>query len=226
MRRALGVGTALALAAIAIWFFTRKDEQDVAFDSRETATRMLAEYVAKKFPQGDVVVVSNPFTKLGATPEIIEMEQAGIEGLRKGFRKNRNLKVVFPELRPAARTDPRSLLADPETPTPLSYLVAEDAFDKLTGDADIVISLIGLPAELNRVQCWQKPGKPAFALLLPDLRMIGNGAAVRAALKNAKLAAFVLANPDHARTQKAFLLFTPENVDALAQQHPALLPGD
>ena len=185
---------------------------------------MLGEYLAKKFPQANVVVVSNPFTQLGAPPNITKMEQAGIAGLQEGFGKDKALKVVLPELKPAARTDPRSLLKDPETPTPLSYLVTEDSFDKLVTDADVVISLIGLPAELDQVASWHKTGKPAFALLLPDLRMIGDAAAVQKALKNGKLAAFVVGNPDRANTQKAFLLVTPENLDALAQQYPALLP--
>ena len=224
MKRALGVGILLAVVAVAIWYLTRGDEQAAAFRSRQTATRMLGEYLAKKFPQGQIAVVSNPFTQFDGPSEIIEMEQAGITGLRDGFGKARALKVVLPELKPAARTDPRSLLKDPETPTPLSYLVTEDSFDKLVTDADVVVSLIGLPAELDQVASWHKTGKPAFAFLLPDLRMIGNAAAVRTAMKNGKLAAFVVGNPDRANTQKAFLLVTPENLDALAQQYPAMLP--
>ena len=226
MKRAFGVGLLVAAAAVAVWYFTRGDEQATAFRSRQSATRMLGQYLAKKFPQGQIVVVSNPFTQINAPSEIIEMEQAGITGLQDGFGKDRALKVVLPELKQAARTDPRSLLKDPETPTPLSYLVAEDSFDKLVADADVVVSLIGLPAELDQVASWHKTGKPAFALLLPDLRMIGDAATVRTAMKNGKLAAFVVTNPDRANTQKAFLLVTPENLDALTQQYPALLPAD
>ena len=226
MKRAFGVGVGIVLAigAATVWYFNRGDEQAAAFRSRQSATRMLAEYLAKKFPQGNIVVVSNPFTQTNAPPEIMEMEQAGISGLREGFGKGRALKVVLPDLKPMARTDPRSLLTDPETPTPLSYLVAEDSFDKLVTDADVVVSLIGLPAELDQVVSWHKTGKPPFALLLPDLRMIGNSAAVRTAMKNGKLAAFVIANPDRQNAQKAFLLVTPENLETLMEQYPALLP--
>lgn len=224
MKRAFVAGMLLAMAAIAIWYFTRTDAQSAAFRSRQDATRLLGEYLAKKFPQGQVVVVSNPFTLLDAPPNIMKMEQAGIAGLQEGFGKDRALKVVLPELKPAARTNPRSLLTDPETTTPLSYLVTENSFDKLVTDADVVVSLIGLPAELDQVASWHKTGKPTFALLLPDLRMIGDAAAVQTAMKNGKLAAFVVANPDRANTQKAFLLVTPENLDELVQQYPTLLP--
>ncbi|HKQ36592.1 MAG TPA: hypothetical protein VJ063_00860 [Verrucomicrobiae bacterium] len=226
MKRRLGGVIVLALAAVVVWYFTRGDEQDAAFRSRRSATRMLGKYLAKKYPQGHVVIISNPFTAVSPSREIIKMEQAGITGLREGFGKNRLLKVVLPELKPTARTDPRSLLADPETPTPLSYLVTDDAFDKVTADADLAVSLIGLPVELQRVETWQNPGKPRFALLLPDLRMIGNRAAVRAAMKNGKLAAFVFANPDRANAKTPFVLATPETLDSLAQQFPTLLPPD
>ena len=220
MKRAGAVGIALAVAAFAAWHFTRNDEQSAAFRSRRAAARTMAEYLARKFPGPRVVVISNPFTQFGASPDTIKMEQAGIEGLREGFGKKATVKVVVPELKPAARSDPRSLLVDPTTPNPLSYLVIEDSFDKLATDCDVVVSLIGLPAALDRVQCWQKAGKPAFALLLPDLRIIGD---VRAPLKTGKLAAFAMLKP---KTKDEFLLVTPENVDDLGGQYPGLLTPD
>jgi hypothetical protein len=226
MKRVVAAGIVIVMAVFAIWYFTRSDEQASAFRSREDATRMLAEYLAKKFPQGGVVVASNPFTTLGASPDTVKMEQAGIAGLRKGFGKSRGLRIVLPELKPGARTDPRSLLRDPETPTPLSYLVAEESFDKLVADADVVVSLIGLPAELNRLSCWQKTGKPTFGLLFPDLRLIGNAVVVQSAMKNGKLAAFVVANPDRRKGQSPFLLVTPEGLSNVTQRYPALLPTD
>ena len=225
MKRAWGaLAIALALAAAAIWYFTRDREQLTALRSRESATRMLAEFLAKKFTGARVVIISNPFTEMGASSDTVKMEQAGIAGLREGFGKKEALKVVLPELKPQARSNPRLLLTDPETPTPLSYLVAEDAFDKLTEGYDLAISLIGLPAALDKVQCWQKPEKPAFALLLPDLRIVGSGSDVCAAMKSGKLAAFVLAKPGASKDE--FLLVTPENVDELAKQYPTLLPSD
>jgi hypothetical protein len=223
MKRVWSFAIAFVLAAVALWYFTRDKEYIAAFRSREGATQMLAEYLGKKFPGARVLVISNPFTETGGSTDTVKMENAGIDGLREGFGDKTVLKVGYPELKPAARSDPRSLLADPETPTPLSYLVADDAFDKLTLGYDLAISLIGLPVALDKVQCWQNPGKPAFGLLLPDLRVVGTGADVRAAVKSGKLAAFVLAAPNAANQ---FLLVTPESIEQLTQQYPKLLGPD
>ncbi|HZO85433.1 MAG TPA: hypothetical protein VFC26_09480 [Verrucomicrobiae bacterium] len=223
MKRVGSFAIAFVLAAVAVWYFTRDKEHMAAFRSREGATQLLAEYLARKFGGARVLVISNPFTETGASSGTMKMENAGIEGLRKGFGDKTVLKIAYPELKPAARSDPRSLLADPETPTPLSYLVADDAFDKLTPGYDLAISLIGLPAALDKAQCWQNPGKPAFGLLLPDLRIVGTGADVRAAVKSGKLAAFVLAAPNAANQ---FLLVTPESIEQLTQQYPKLLGPD
>jgi hypothetical protein len=220
MKRVWPFAITLVVVAVAAWYFTRDKEQLAALGSRVSATQMLAEYLAKKFPGGRVLVISNPFTETRTSSPTLKMEEAGIEGLRKGFGDKVSLKVAFPELKPGARSNPRSLLADPESPTPLSYLVADDAFDKLTPSYDVAISLIGLPAALDRAQCWQNPGKPAFALLLPDLRIIGSAADVRTAVKRGKLAAFVLPGPN---AGTPFLLVTPESIDQLAQQYPTLL---
>ena len=148
--------------------------------------------------------------------------------------------VDLPELKPDAATNPRSLLQDADTTTPLSYLVAEDGFDKLlqqNAGCDTVVSLIGLPVELDKMEAWTKPGAPRFALLLPDLTMIGKLGAVRAALQSGKLAAFVLARPGGvdestkvgkdpaAEFEQRFVLVTAENFDSIRQAHPALFPG-
>jgi hypothetical protein len=223
MKRAWVLVLAIAALAFAIWYFMRDKEQAAAYRTRQTATRTLAEYLAKKFPDARVLVISNPFTPGSGTPsEVLKMEQAGIAGLRQGFGSKANLNVTFPELKPAARSNPRSYLTDPETPTPLSYLVAEDAFDKLAADSDVVVSLIGLPVALDKVQCWQKSGKPSFGLLLPDLRIIGGAAEVRKAVSSGKLAAFVMARPGGTKDQ--FVLVTPENFDQMQKQYPKLLP--
>jgi hypothetical protein len=222
MKRAWFWVIGVVVAALAVWYFTRDKEQAAAFRAREAATRMLAEYLAKRFSDGRVLVVSNPFTQSGAPPEVVKMEQAGIAGLRHGFGNKVNLTVAYPALKPAALSNPRSFLTDPETPTPMSYLVAEDAFDKLAAGHDVVISLIGLPVALEKVQCWQKPDKPSFALLLPDLRIIGRAPEVRKAVGSGKLAAFVLAQPGGSKEQ--FVLVTAETIDEMLKQYPTLLP--
>lgn len=202
------------------------------------ATRVLAEYVAAQHPGKRVLVISNPFTReRGHSPQIYAYEEAGIAGLRKGLGNAQPMKVVFPALRPEVGRKPGSVYVDPKTTTPLSFLVAEDAFDALAkenSDFDIVVSLIGLPVNVSRAGIWQNPAGPKFALLLPDLRFIGQPEAVRAAIKSGKIVGAVLKKPGappeatpvdgdyKSEFAKRFVLATTETVDQLLQVYPQL----
>jgi len=161
------------------------------------------------------------------------MEDAGLRGLRKGWEgKISSVTIVHPELKAGALENPQSFIADPESTTPLSYLVTPDAFDnqaKQHSDCDLIVSLIGLPAELDRCEVWTRQGPPAFALLLPDLGLFGGTEAIRQAVKSGKLLAFVLrrpgAPPDSesgtddfaAEFEKRFVLVTPANFEEVAK---------
>src|SRR5262245_17742035 len=191
----------LVVAGFVTWYLFKPNPYGHALSTRAVATRGLAEYLARTQPGKRVLIVSNPFTQQSETAKAVgEMEQAGIRGLREGFGKTMPVATVaFPEMRPEARIDPRAVLAGVETTTPLSYLVAPDAFDNLAKqypDCEVIVSLIGLPAELSRCESWRKPGAPGFALLLPDLRIVGDAPAVKDAVKSGKLLAFVLAKPN------------------------------
>ena len=207
-----------------------------ALTRREVATRVLAEYLAKEFAGRRALVLSNPFTQLpGQTASVLAFEASGIRGLKKGWGEHINLVgVVFPQLKPAAIQDPSSVPIDPQCTTPLSFLTVETAWDDLARSnpsADLFVSLIGLPLNLSNLEVWRQP-KPAFALLLPDLRMIGNGSAIRDALHGGKLAAIVLNRPGappeslpmaaDAITEfdQRFLLVTPKNVDEIQRAYP------
>jgi hypothetical protein len=230
---ALGV-----LIAIAFWFLSRTNPHDHALTARELAARTLAEYLAQRYPGQRALLVSNPFTESNAgTKEILAMERAGITGVQKGLGGKVSLQAIaFPDLKPEARANPRGLFIDAETTTPISYLMSPNAFDKLAAqypDSDILISLVGLPANLRDVQCWRDP-KPHFALLLPDLRFIGDTAAVKRAVQSGKLSAFVLNRPgapdlrsnpiQKAEFDKRFLLVTRENIDQVIADYPQLFP--
>lgn len=239
MNRGLLIGILFAaIAGVGLWTFLRPGPSDHARDARALATRVLAEYLARTYPGERALLVSNPFTQTGAiAPEIAAMENAGIAGIKQGLGGKVQLRgIVFPDLKPEARENPRALFIDGETTTPLSYLVADDAFDKLVAqhpDCGLLISLVGLPASLSRVRCWQTE-KPRFALLLPDLRFIGNAAAVQKAVQSGKLAAMILHKPgapDSRRPLKGrgefdnrFLLVTRDNIDGMLAQYPQLFP--
>jgi hypothetical protein len=229
----------LVAAGFSLWFFLKADPQGNALRVREIATRGLADHLARTYSGKRALIVSNPFTQqTGTAKAIVEMEQAGIRGLREGFGKSVPVAaVVFPELKPEARENPRALLVDVESATPLSYLVAPEAFDQLArqhADCELIVSLIGLPIDVGGTEAWKAIGAPRFALLLPDLKIAGDAAAVKSALKSGKLAAFVLARPGapgddttpgrdwRAEFEKRFLLVTAQNVEQVMQAHPGL----
>jgi hypothetical protein len=230
---------ALVAAFFGLKFMLRPQPLRHALEARALATRQLGEYLAATQSGKRVLVMSNPFIRRANTDRaIVETEEAGLRGLRDGLKGRLAITAVaYPDLRPEARDNPRAVPIDPETTTPLSYLVAPDAFDSVLRQnpgCDIVVSLIGLPVELNRCEAWQAAAAPAFALLLPDLRPVGDTAAVEAAVKSGKLLAFVARKPGgpsddtpmgkDARTEfeRRFLLVTRENIDQIVRAYPAL----
>lgn len=241
MKRRLLVLILLAglFAVLAAKFLLRPDPHANALSARELAARGLAEYLARTKPGHRVLIVSNPFPQHRPTAsEIRETEEAGLRGLREGLGKSLTVGAVgYPELKPEALENPRALITDLETTTPLSYLVAPDAFDKLAhehSECDLIVSLIGLPSDLSTCAVWTAD-TGAFALLFPDLRILGNAAEVQRAMKSGKLLAFVLRKPGGVDDQQAlgkdpqaefdrrFVLVTPENIEDVARKYPNLL---
>lgn len=233
---------AIVAAVLAARYFLGPDPHHDAQAAREIATRGLAEAVAVRHAGKRAMILSNPFTQRpGIEKRIVQMEEAGLRGLRSTLEGRVAIgAVVHPELRPEARENPRAVHIDPETTTPLSYLVATDAFDRAVQghpDCEVVISLIGLPVELEKCDAWKREGSPVFALLLPDLRMVGGADAVVAAVKAGKLTAIVLRRPDgvadgvppgkdfKAEFERRFVLVTRENAEEVARKWPGLLQG-
>lgn len=220
------------LVGVSFWMVMRKGPMEGALQTRELATRVLAEELAQQYPGSSALVISNPFAEQKLVRRNIRaVEDAGIRGLQAGFGDQVTLKeVVYPE----AMSDPRSVYI-PDTTTPLSYLIAEDAFDRLAEanpECDLLVSLIGLPAQLDKVELWSRPGPPRLALLLPDLRMVPSADHLRQAMNSGKLSAFVLAKPGAARGpvqkddrqefDRHFLLVTATNLNSVLTTYPGL----
>ena len=239
-------GTAAILAVIglgAVWgggWYLRNSPGvwRPALSERAIATRVLAEHLAAHFPRSKALVVANPFTqRSGQSAEIYGFDKAGIRGLEEGFKRTDLIKVVYPELRPEFDRNPRSVYVDPKTTTPLSFLVADDAFDRLVQsnpDFDLLITLIGLPIKVRESAVWRDAERLRFGLLLPDWRMVGDRESIRAAVKSGKIAGAVInrpgAPPENAPPEgdykaefaRRFLLVTQENIDQLLQSYPQL----
>ncbi|MBI4326568.1 MAG: hypothetical protein HY674_15080 [Chloroflexi bacterium] len=217
----------------------RLGSRGMALTDRELATEVLGQYLAQHYPGKKVLVLSNPFTqRQGQRKEIYEFEEAGLRGLRRGLGQRLAVEaVVFPELRPEVFQNPGSSYIDPKTTTPLSYLMADGALDAVWRQhrgAELIVSLIGLPLNVRQTEAWRNPSGPRFALLLPDLRMVGDQKAVSEALEARKIAAIILKRP-HAPaedvplgkdSQKEFadryFLVVPETVELLLKQDPRL----
>jgi hypothetical protein len=204
---------------------------------RELATQFLGEFLAAHHSGKRVVVLSNPFsTQPGQAREVYQFEKAGLRGLRRGLGNAVAIEeVAYPEIRPAFFKDRHSVPIDASTTTPLSYIVAEDALDKIAQrhpQAEILVSLIGLPVNVLRTEAWKSGRK--FALLLPDLHVLGDRSSIRAAFQSGQIDAIVLNKPGAppedqplGRDEKMefslrFLLVTPENVDQCLKAYPRL----
>jgi len=204
---------------------------------REIATQFLGEYLATHYPGKKAVVLSNPFsTQPGQPREVYQYEKAGLRGLQRGLGNTVAVEqVAYPEIRSAFLKDRRSVPIDSATTTPLSYIVAEDSLDRIAqqhSQAEIFVSLIGLPINVLQTETW-KAGKK-FALLLPDLRMLGNQSSIRAAFQSGKIIAIILNKPGAPSDNQPlgrdpkmefslrFLLVTPENVDQCLKAYPRL----
>lgn len=209
-----------------------------ALSSREVATRALGSYLGQRFPGARVLVIGNPFTqRSGQAPEIYEFERASVVGLRSGLGGPPDrVTIAYPELRPEFLKDPQSVFIDPKTTTPLSFLVSDDAFDRLVAahpQCGLIVTLIGAPLGIRDTKLWRTPEKRSLALLLPDWRFLGNREEIVAAFKTGKLAAAVVNKPGAAPPDEAvqssdarsefdrrFLLLTSDNVEEMLASYP------
>ena len=218
----------IAVLAVAWIAFRRANRAPLS--QREIATRVLAEYVRKTSNPHAVLVLSNPYTqKRGSPTDVYDFQKAGVAGLSKGFEPI-EVKIAFPKIKPEAERDPTSVFVPSNTTTVLSYLIAETAVDDLireNPECDVVVSLIGLPANTLSTAYWSKPGSPRFALLLPDFSVLADPNAIRYAFKSGKIIAAVVTKPGAASSKnpmtadykaefdKRYILVTKDNVDEL-----------
>lgn len=217
---------AILIIGGSIFFFRAGNRAPLS--QREVATHVLAEYVRKTASPKSVVVISNPLAEQAAmTSDMYTFEKAGVAGLRKGFGSEVTVKVALPKTKGA----PGSVFYDPNTRTPMSFLITDNAFDEIAHEnpnADVFVSLIGLPANPASMMAIPK----RFAFLLPDFRLLGDANSVRHVFKSGKVIAAVVQRPgvtapekvagsDYKREfEKRYVLITAQNVD---EWLPALL---
>jgi hypothetical protein len=211
------------LALLAIVFFLRPaSPKSSALSARERLLQALGAEIAKVRPHAKVLLLSNPFAqKAGAFNEKNQFERAGIRGLEKGLGKGSSVTVVFPEIRPEYLTNPESISIPPDSKTPLSFLVQPASIERLAEahpDCNVIVSLIGLPIGVHELTLWSQKDPRSFALLMPDLRVIGPQNETLAAFQRGKLLAAVYQD-----TSGAPFIVTQTNIARVLAEHPGML---
>lgn len=241
LKRTAGILAVLALVIVSMIFCAcpgRRAGGREYMTLRSLATRVLAEHIAQHYPGSRVLIIGNPLAQeSGRSKGVYEAEEAGRRGIEAGLAGKLSSTEAYPDLRPEVRTNPGAVPIAPGTTTPISYMMTDDAFDKLAAaypQHDVFASLIGLPANLKKVKFWMQPNAPKIALLFPDLRVVGDAQAIASAFESGQLIAAVLEKPGasaredqpaadyRVRFDANFLLVTPENMRQLAGEYPQL----
>lgn len=221
-----------ALLGAAVWGWLRLPSKAVrdALGERAEVVRVLAAALAAQRP-GAVVVVTNPFAQRSGAPEEARLfERAALETIRRVFNGRRVVEVVA-TLTPEAERNPSAILIPSSATTPLSYMIPADAFERVArshADCPLLLSLVGLPAGIERTAWWRSTNGPALGLLLPDFRVIGPPEEARQAFERGRILAAIADGRNAARhfgmgfagAEGGYVLLTPELL-AAAPRVPA-----
>lgn len=216
-----GLG-ALVIGAV-VMLNSHSAPKSAALATREQAMAALGECIAKLRPQSKVLVLSNPFAKTsGFLDEKNQYERASVRGLRKGLGGSIPVTVVAPELRPEFLADRQSVIIPPDCQTPLSFVIQPSSVDQLSEahpDCHVIVSLIGLPAGVDQLKIWNDKDPRCFALLLPDLRVLGPPTKAVESFERGKLLAAVV--QDAASGEP--LIVSRDNVESIIERQPKAL---
>lgn len=184
---------------------------------------MLGARIAKLRPGKKVLVLANPFTKnSGIFQENRQYEKAGLRGLKNGLGESGSMEIVSPEIRPDYLSNPQSVFIPPESRTPLSFLIRASSVDELAKahpECQVIVSLIGLPAGVEKLNVWSETDHRCFALLAPDLRLLGPPANAVSAFQQGKLLAVVVENIESGGP----LIVTQDNIFDVIKRQPKVL---
>ncbi len=184
---------------------------------------MLGSRIAALCPDCRVLVLSNPYAEqAGYLNEKRQYERAGIRGLAKGLGGRQSVIVAFPKIRPEYASDPQFAAIPPDSRTPLSFLIQGESVDELAGahpECRVIVSLIGLPVGVEDLKVWDAKDRRCFALLLPDLRVLGPPERAVEAFQRGKL--LVLVTED-SRSGKPMVV-ARDNVGEVLQSDPKSL---
>lgn len=220
---ALAAGLLVAVALGVFLLLRPSGAEGAALDVREKQLQKLGAALAAARPGCHVLVLSNPFARGSTLPnERSRFENAGVRGLREGLGKKSTVQVVFPEIRPEHFSNPGSIVIPPDSRNPLSFLMqpaSVEALARAHPECQVIVTLIGLPVGVDQLSLWDEKDPHAFALLLPDLRLLGPPEKTLEAFRRGKILAAVADVPGSSEP----LLITPDNAADILQRHPAAL---
>jgi hypothetical protein len=188
----------LGLVVVVTFYFILRTPSQYAqhLDSKQDGMRMLGEFLSKERPGENVLVVSNPFVlRPGASDKIKDHDAAGFGGLRSGFPEGTQLEQVYPEITDAYQKNPNAVHYPPNALTPLSFVVKASSLDALAEaqpESKILVSLIGLPVGIKKLNIWKPDHPAAFAFLRPDFRILGGRSEVIAQFEKGKILAALI----------------------------------
>jgi hypothetical protein len=110
----------------------------------------------------------------------------------------------------------------PDSRTPLSFVMQPVSVDQLAEshpECRVIVSLIGLPLGVDRLKIWNEKDPRCFALLLPDLRVLGPPAKAVEAFQRGNLLAAVVEDAPSGDP----LIVTRDNVVEVLERQPKAL---
>jgi hypothetical protein len=209
-----------------------KDEQLVSeelFYSRVSGL-VLGRYLARTFPNSDALIIT-----LDKNSENTLLD-AAMDGLREGLLGKVKIAAIDSPLPAASNvksSDSGKNKISPERRLYLSRKMQSNNFDQAIArhpDCNLVISLIGLPKDANKMLILNlKPEKrPKLALLASNINMM------KERISQGDISVAVINHPAYvpgknkppkdfeSAFHKRFLLVTPDNVKLIDSEHPSV----
>jgi len=225
------VGLALIVTGAVMYLRVSSSQEDFSWKGREAADYarasgiVLGRHLAQVAAGAIAVVIVDEVEPRDA------VMRARLEGLREGLGNAVIVSAVAAPRYPEWPEDPNYSMP-PERRLYLRRTGQAQAFDELLDEnaaCNLVISLIGLPEDVEKMWVWQKDpqSRPKFALLGCEVRTY------LAAIQSGAICAAVTTKPKfeedgaggrppadpQAAFDRRFLLLTPENVEAIAIEY-------
>ena len=180
---------------VLVWFRGQKPSVESAeLAARRFGMRSLGLAILKQGNFKRCIVLGNPFVlKSNQSRFSKQIEKESYEGLKEGLGERIEVgEIQYLRLTDEAERDPSSVLLPPSATTPLSFMVRNEEWDRAMEGLDasvVVVTLIGIPADLKQQAWWNKETGPKLALVLPDYRVYGDEAEVGSLFTKKKIVA-------------------------------------